>query len=80
MKEFGDLKIMYSPSSRLSLNTLIASFRGRFTYNTENKDKSTKWGIGTIAIADVITELFLVLIHCFGKETYETNEVQSLDK
>ena len=80
MKKFQDFKSFYNPSSKISLDELIAPFSGRFRHLTYNKDKPHKWGIRVIALADSLTSFCLDLVPCFGEETYKMYKAKNLDE
>lgn len=77
---FNKFKAFYTPSSKLALDEIISPFKGRFKYNTYNKDKPTKSGIRIIALADSLTSFCVELVPCFGIETYKLFQARSLDE
>ena len=63
----------YTPSNRLSVDEIVARFKGKFRYKTYNKNKPTKWGIKIFALADSLTGFCLQLMPYFGTEKTYTN-------
>jgi hypothetical protein len=79
LKLFEEFHQYYKPSSRITIDEIIAPFAGRFKYLTYNPQKPKRWGIRVIGLADATNSFCLSLIPQFGEETYHYLDVKNLD-
>ena len=70
LKLFSEFPSIYTSSSRICIDEIIAPFAGQFKQITYNPQKPEKWGIRIIGVADSTNGYCLTLLPQLGQDIY----------